>query len=55
MLEELRVNGLFNREGYHCLLQHHAITSRQCFIEANFNLQQDNDLKHTSKLCKIYL
>ena len=42
-------------KGYHSILQHHAIPCRQRLIGANLLLQQDNDPKHTSKLCKKYL
>ncbi|CAJ0600731.1 unnamed protein product [Cylicocyclus nassatus] len=50
-----RVKGILNKEGYHSILQRHAIPSGQRLIGANFVLQQDNDPKHTSKLCKNYL
>ena len=50
-----RVKGILNKEGYHSILQRHAIPSGQRLIGANFILQQDNDPKHTSKLCKNYL
>ena len=50
-----RVKGILNKEGYHSILQRHAIPCGQCLIGANFILQQDNDPKHTSKLCKNYL
>ena len=50
-----KVKGILNKEGYHSILQHHAIPCGQCLIRANFLLQQDSDPKHTSKLCKNYL
>ena len=50
-----KVKGILNKEGYHSILQCHAIPCGQCLIGANFLLQQDNDRKHTSKLCKNYL
>ena len=50
-----RVKGILNKEGYHTILQRHAIPCGQCLIGASFILQQDNDPKHTSKLCKNYL
>ena len=50
-----KVKGFLNKEGYHSILQHHAISCVQRLIGANFLLQQDNDPKHTSKLCKKYL
>ena len=36
---------------YHCILQHHSIPSGTQFMSKEFVLMQDNDLKHTSKLC----
>ena len=50
-----KVKGILNKEGYHSILQCHAIPCGQRLIGANFLLQQDNDPKHTSKLCKNYL
>ena len=45
-----KVIGILNKEGYHSILQRHAIPCGQRLIGANFLLQQDNDPKHTSKL-----
>ena len=50
-----KVKGVLNKEGYHSILQRHAIPYGQRLIGANFLLQQDDDPKHTSKLCKNYL
>ena len=50
-----KVKGILNKEGYHSILQRHAIPCGQRLIRANFLLQQDNDQKQTSKLCKNYL
>ena len=50
-----KVKGIFNKEGYHSILQRHAIPGGQRLIGGNFLLQQDNDPTHTSKLCKNYL
>ncbi|MCJ8728664.1 hypothetical protein PDJAM_G00006990 [Pangasius djambal] len=50
-----RVQGILNQHGYHSILQRHAIPSGQRLIGHCFILQQDNDPKHTSKLCKSYL
>ena len=50
-----KVKGILNKEGYHSILQCHAIPCGQRLIGGNFLLQQDNDPKHTSKLCKNYL
>ena len=49
------VKGILNKEGYHSILQRHAIPCGQHLIGAYFLLQQDNDPKHTSKLCNNYL
>ena len=46
-----KVKGILNKEGNHSILQCHAIPCGQRLIGANFLLQQDNDPKHTSKLC----
>ena len=50
-----RVKGILKKEGYHSILQSHAIPCGQRLIVANFLLQQDNDPKHSSKLCNNYL
>ena len=50
-----RVKGILKKEGYHSILQRHAILCGRRLIGANFLLQQDNDPKHSSKLCKNYL
>ena len=49
-----RVKGILKKEGYHSILQRHAIPCGWCLIGANSLLQQD-DTKHSSKLCKNYL
>ena len=50
-----RVKGILKKEGYHYILQRHAIPCGRRIIGANFLLQQDNDPKHSSKLCNTYL
>lgn len=50
-----RVRGTLNQNGYHSILQRHAIPSGMRLIGQRFILQQDNDPKHKSKLCQTYL
>jgi hypothetical protein len=49
-----RVKDILKKEGYQSILQRHAIPCGRCLIEANFLLQQDNDPKHSFKLCNNY-
>ena len=44
-----KVKGTLNQEGYHSILQRHAIPFGERLIGSNFILQQDDDPKHTSK------
>ena len=46
---------ILNMEGYHSILQHHAIPCGRHLIGVIFLLQQDNDTSHSSRLCKNYL
>jgi hypothetical protein len=50
-----RVDGIMRKEDYHSILQRHAIPSGLRLGGRGFILQQDNDPKHTSNLCKTYL
>jgi hypothetical protein len=50
-----RVNGIMRKEDYHSILQRHAIPSGLTLFGRGFTLQQDNDPKHTSILCRTYL
>jgi hypothetical protein len=50
-----QVQGILNKNGYHLILQKHTIPSGTRLIGPKFILQQDNDPKHTSLLCKHYL
>ena len=43
------------KEQYHSILQRHAIPSGINLIGREFIFHQDNDSKHTSKLCTSYL
>jgi hypothetical protein len=50
-----RIQGTLNQHGYHIILQRYAIPSGLCLVGLSFVFQQDNDPKHTSRLCKVYL
>ena len=50
-----RVKGTLNQNGYHSILQRHAVPSGMRLVGQGFILQQDNDPKHKSKLCQNYL
>jgi hypothetical protein len=49
-----RVKGILKKEGYHSILQRHVIPCGRCLIGDYFLLQQDNDLKYSSKLRTNY-
>ncbi|KYQ52665.1 hypothetical protein ALC60_08196, partial [Trachymyrmex zeteki] len=49
------INGNLDQKGYHKILVHHAVPAGKKLIGQGFIMQQDNDLKHTSKLCKNFL
>ena len=51
----LRIQGTLNQHGYHSILQRYAIPSGFRLVGLSFVFQQDNYLKHTSRLCKVYL
>ncbi|CAJ0954683.1 unnamed protein product [Ranitomeya imitator] len=51
----IKIEGILNQHGYHSILQRHAIPSGLRFVGPSFIFQQDNDPKHTSRLCKGYL
>ena len=50
-----KINNNLTKEKYHSILQRHAIPSGIRLCGQEFMLQQDNDPKHTSKLCSSYL
>ena len=47
-----KIEGILNQHGYHSILQRHAIPSGLRLVGPSFIFQQDNDPKHTSRLCK---
>lgn len=50
-----RINGILTKERYKAILEEHAIPSGLQLIGEGFHLQQDNDPKHTARLCRNYL
>ena len=49
------IQGTLNQHGYHSNLQRYAILSGLRLVGQTVVFQQDNDPKHTSRLCKGYL
>ena len=47
-----QVMGKLNQTGYHKILQHHVFLSGTRLVAQGFVIMQDNDPKHTSKLCQ---
>ena len=50
-----RIQRTLNQYGYHSILQRYALPSGLLLMGLSFLFQQDNDPKHTSRLCKGYL
>ncbi|KAF2903608.1 hypothetical protein ILUMI_02579 [Ignelater luminosus] len=51
----VRIEGIMRKEQYHQVLSKHAVPCGTKLIGKGFVMQQDNDPKHTSKLCRDYL
>ena len=49
------IQGTLNQHVYHRILQRYAVPSGLRLVGLSFVFQQDNDPKHTSRLCKGYL
>ena len=50
-----KIKGNLEQKQYHSIPQRHAIPSGKRLCGRGFTLQQDNDPKHSSILCKTYL
>lgn len=51
----IKIDGVLRKERYREILEDHGISSGLRIIGENFVFQQDNDPKHTSKICRQYL
>lgn len=51
----IRIDGIMNKEKYRQILEEHTLPSGLRLIGPGFTLMQDNDPKHSSKLCRGYV
>lgn len=51
----VKIEGIMRKEQYLKILQENAVPSGRRIAGKNFVFQQDNDLKHSSRLCKSHL
>ena len=49
------IKGIMDKKVYHKILVHHAVKEGRQLIGEKFVFQEDNDPKHSSKLCRNYL
>lgn len=50
-----RIDGIMDKKVYHNILVRQAVPAGLSLIGKGFILQEDNDPKHASKLCRGYL
>ena len=51
----IKIDGTMKKEDYKKILIRHAVPCGLRYIGRGFVFQQDNDPKHTSRLCRGYL
>lgn len=51
----IKIDGILNKEGYKQILEDNALPSGLRLIGRGFVFQEDNDPKHSSKLCRGFL
>ncbi|KRT79550.1 hypothetical protein AMK59_7098 [Oryctes borbonicus] len=51
----VRIQGILRKKGYLEILQENAVPSGERLRGRNFTFQEDNDPKHSSRICRNYL